>query len=98
MQNWDHLVEVIRMMNMMPNPESICNPIDSFRETVPEIKGKLYRQNIVFSEFNFPELNSLKYSHFHNWEGCITTKIFYSPQQVNKKCDFDMQFYKMDLK
>lgn len=49
MQNWDHLVEVVKSMNMMPNSDSICNPIDTFRTTVPEIKGKLYRQSIIFS-------------------------------------------------
>lgn len=67
MQNWDHLIEVIKSMNLMPNPESLCNDINKLRPSVPELKSKLYRQSITFSEYNFPELNALKHMHFNNW-------------------------------
>lgn len=60
--------------------------------------SKIYRQSILFSQFNFPEINGLKFMHFNNWEGCITSKILYSPQKILKNSDFNINFYKMELK
>jgi U3 small nucleolar RNA-associated protein 25 len=54
MQNWAHLTEILKNMNNMPKYESLKNSIDSIRQTFLELKGRIYRQNIVFSEFNFP--------------------------------------------
>lgn len=75
MQNWTHLNEIFNNMNLMP--KCLINSIDDIRESFKELKGRLYRQNIVFSEFNFPELNSLKKNHMHNAQGGITSKVFY---------------------
>ncbi len=83
---------------MMPNPDSVCNDITKLRPSVPELMGKIYRQSIVFSEFNFPEINGLKNIHFNNWEGCVTTKIYYPALPDSRNTDFDIQFYKMELK
>lgn len=49
MQNWDHLIEVVKSMNLMPSPESVCNDITKLRPSVPDLMGKLYRQTIIFS-------------------------------------------------
>jgi hypothetical protein len=49
MQNWEHLISVVKCINMMPNSENICNSIHLLRSTIPELKGKIYRQSIFFS-------------------------------------------------
>lgn len=49
MQNWDHLIEVVKNLNLMPTPESLCNDINKLRPSVPDLMSKLYRQSIVFS-------------------------------------------------
>lgn len=49
MQNWSHLTEIFKNINIMPKYESLKNSIDSIRDTFLELKGRLYRQNIVFS-------------------------------------------------
>ena len=52
MQNWDHLISVIDRTNEMP--KTTINSIDQFRPALIEQKAKLYRQTIVFTEYNFP--------------------------------------------
>lgn len=64
MQNWLHLLEVVKCMNKIPKYESLVNDIQTIRKPFLEEKGKFYRQNIVFSEYMFPELNSLAKKYF----------------------------------
>ena len=80
----------------MPKADHVCNSIEHFRHFVPELKGKIYRQSIVFSEFNFPELNALKNLHFHDWEGCISSKVIYQAQPLKKKVE--QNFHKIEIK
>lgn len=54
MQNWDHLIDVLANLNYMPKYESLKNSINDIRTEYLELKGRIYRQNIVFSEFSFP--------------------------------------------
>ena len=49
MQNWHHLVQVIKYMNHMPKAEVLSNSFDQFRPLFLDLKGKIYRQSIVFS-------------------------------------------------
>ena len=80
----------------MPNYESLKNSIDTIRESFLELKGRLYRQSLVFSEFNFPELNALKKKHFHNIQGCSTSKKLYQKPKIESK--YDQQFFKIEVK
>ena len=96
MQNWSHLTEILRNLNFMPKYESLKNSIDSIRDTFLELKGRLYRQNIVFSEYNFPELNALKQTHFHNLQGAATSKLHY-PRPASQSTA-EHSFYKIELK
>jgi hypothetical protein len=54
MQNWLHLVEILKCTNKTPKYESLVNDIQTVRKSFIEEKGKFYRQNIVFSEYMFP--------------------------------------------
>ena len=83
-------------MNIMPNYESLKNSIDTIRNSFLELKGRLYRQSIIFSEFSFPELNSLKKFHFHNAQGCITSEILYDKPEISSL--FEQQFFKIEVK
>lgn len=92
MQNWAHVIEVLRSLNFMPRYESLKNSIDIIRDSFLELKGRLYRQNIVFSEFNFPELNALRRTHFHNIQGAATSKAFFAAPVANPN---EQQFFKI---
>lgn len=54
MQNWDHLLDVLNNINYMPKYQSLKNSINDIRQSHLELKGRLFRQNIVFTEFGFP--------------------------------------------
>lgn len=79
MQNWDHLIDIFMNMNYMPKYESLKNSINEIRPHYLQLKARIYRQNLVFTEFPFPELNSLKLNHFHNWQGAVTFKSIFLP-------------------
>jgi U3 small nucleolar RNA-associated protein 25 len=96
MQNWAHLMEIMGNINIMPAYESLKNSIDTIRNSFLEMKGRLFRQSIVFSEFNFPELNGLKRTHFHNVQGCATSKVIY--QRPELPAPYDQQFFKIEVK
>lgn len=81
----------------MPRYESLKNSIDSIRDTFLELKSRLYRQTVIFSEFNFPELNALKANHLHNLQGIITSKIFYDKLVLNN-VKVEQNFYKIEVK
>jgi hypothetical protein len=49
MQNWSHLTEILKNMNFMPKYESLKNSIDTIRDSFIELKGRIFRQSIVFS-------------------------------------------------
>ena len=96
MQNWIHLTEIFNNMNIMPKYDSLKNSIGTIRESFLELKGRLYRQSIIFSEYNFPELNGLKKNHFQNAQGCLTSKVHYQKPVINSR--YEQHFYKIELK
>lgn len=54
MQNWDHLIDIFSNLNEMIKYESLKNSINDIRPSYLDQMGRIYRQNIVFSEFSFP--------------------------------------------
>ena len=79
MQNWAHVVEIMKNINGFPKYESLSVDINEIRDCLINLEGKIYRQTIIFTEYNFPELNALKFIFLHNWRGAITTKPYYIP-------------------
>ena len=90
-------------MNIMPKYESLTNSIENIRQIFIDLKGRIYRQNIVFSEYNFPELVALRMNMFHNWQGSVANLNFYMsflkklPIELSSKLP-QQNFYKISPK
>lgn len=80
----------------MPKYESMVNPIQSIREGFLNSRAKFYRQNIVFSEFAFPELNALAKRHFQNRDGVLCETHYYGGLQF-PGAEFQQEFVKVEL-
>lgn len=53
MQNWQHVEEIIEILNKIPKYKDMSNGLEEIREYYFENMAKFYRQNIVSSEYNF---------------------------------------------
>ena len=78
MQNFDHVNEVVKCMNGLPKHSECVNPFTEIRESFISNLSKFYRQNIIYSESNFAELNNLISRYCQNYEGLFKEKIVYS--------------------
>jgi U3 small nucleolar RNA-associated protein 25 len=97
MQNWHHLEEILEVMNTIPKHKDMINGLDEIRDYFLDNMSKFYRQNIVFSEFNFPELNALRFRYFENYKGCVHNKLRFSPIFNENLNNFTVEFLKLDL-
>ena len=79
----------------MPKYESLKNSIELIRDSFLQLKGRLYRQSIVFTEYSFPELNALKMNYFHNLQGIATSKVHH--EKVEVETNIQQNFYKIEL-
>jgi U3 small nucleolar RNA-associated protein 25 len=71
LQNWLFLEEMFDNLNRIPKHEFVSNNLDQIRAYYFENKANLYRQNIVYTEFPFPELNTLRNTFFNNHSGVV---------------------------
>uniref|UniRef100_A0AC35F8B3 U3 small nucleolar RNA-associated protein 25 n=1 Tax=Panagrolaimus sp. PS1159 TaxID=55785 RepID=A0AC35F8B3_9BILA len=69
MQNWEHLQHIIDETNGMPSKLEV--DISRVRHWSLQNLGKIYRQTILFSEYNFTELHSLYASACKNYAGGV---------------------------
>lgn len=97
MQNFNHLEEVMEIMNKIPKHQKMNYSLDEIRPYYYDNFSKIYRQNIVYTECNFPELNSLKNRFFSNYKGQITNKPFYPPLFSEKDLLFNQEFNKIEI-
>jgi U3 small nucleolar RNA-associated protein 25 len=70
MQNWDHTEYIFEHMNLQPREPHGCD-YNRVRMWYLDDMAKAYRQTIILSSFNTPELAELMRSHCHNWAGQI---------------------------
>lgn len=97
MQNWQHVEEILEVTNNIPKHKDMTNGLDEIRDYYLDNMSKFYRQNIVFSEFNFPELNALRFRFFENYKGCVQNKLRFAPILNENLNNFSVEFLKLDI-
>lgn len=97
LQNWQHLEEILQIMNKTPKYKEMTSSLDEIREYHFENLSKFYRQTIVTTQFNFPELNSLNIRYFNNYKGCLQNKLTYLPLVLESFNNFSVEFMKLEL-
>ena len=97
MQNWQHVEEILEATNNIPKHKDMINGLDEIRDYYLDNMSKFYRQNIVFSEFNFPELNALRFRFFENYKGCVQNKLHFGPIFDENLNNFSVEFLKLDI-
>ncbi|KEY65003.1 hypothetical protein S7711_07343 [Stachybotrys chartarum IBT 7711] len=68
MQNWEHVEQIFEHLNLQPKDAHGCD-FSRVRNWYLEDWAKYFRQTIVLSAFNTPELSELQRLHCHNWAG-----------------------------
>ncbi|KAK3581418.1 hypothetical protein CHS0354_016280 [Potamilus streckersoni] len=68
MQNWDHVLHIMNHLHLQP---SESHGVDFSRVRMWILNGwsKFYRQNLIFSSIQTPEITSLFNKHCHNYAG-----------------------------
>ncbi|KAI1041763.1 hypothetical protein LB505_010235 [Fusarium chuoi] len=70
MQNWEHVEFIFEHMNLQPKDAHGCD-FSRARSWYLEDWAKYFRQTIIMSAFNTPELSELLRLHCHNWAGKV---------------------------
>ena len=72
-QNWDHVLYIFERLNCQPKQS---NGVDFSRVRMWSLNGwsKLYRQTLIFSEFDLQPLRSLSTRHCSNYAGQLQVK------------------------
>ena len=78
MQNWEHLQHVLDETNAMPSKLEV--DISRVRHWSLQNLGRIYRQTLLFSEFNFTELHALYASACKNYAGGVM--VVKNPQPI----------------
>ncbi|GAO18487.1 hypothetical protein UVI_02041770 [Ustilaginoidea virens] len=70
MQNWEHVEYIFEHLNLQPKDAHGCD-FSRLRSWYLEDWAKFFRQTVVLSAFNTPELAELQRRHCHNWAGKV---------------------------
>ncbi|KAF7549829.1 hypothetical protein G7046_g8216 [Stylonectria norvegica] len=70
MQNWEHVEYIFEHLNLQPKDAHGCD-FSRVRNWYLEDWAKYFRQTIILSSFNTPELSELQRLHCHNWAGKV---------------------------
>ncbi|KUI59627.1 U3 small nucleolar RNA-associated protein 25 [Cytospora mali] len=70
MQNWEHIEYIFEHLNLQPKDDHGCD-YSRVRNWYLEDQSKYFRQTVVFSQFNTPELSKLFRLHCRNWAGKV---------------------------
>ncbi|RDA90805.1 hypothetical protein CP533_0493 [Ophiocordyceps camponoti-saundersi (nom. inval.)] len=77
MQNWEHMEHIFEHLNRQPADAHGCD-FSRLRSWYLDDQAKFYRQTVVLSAFNTPELSELLRQHCHNWAGKARLQPEYS--------------------
>lgn len=70
MQNWEHVEYIFEHLNLQPRDAHGCD-FSRVRNWYLEDQAKDFRQTIIFSAFNTPELSELFRANCNNWAGKV---------------------------
>ncbi|KAK5987143.1 U3 small nucleolar RNA-associated protein 25 [Cladobotryum mycophilum] len=70
MQNWEHVEYIFEHLNLQPKDAHDCD-FSRVRNWYLEDWAKFFRQTVILSAFNTPELAELQRLHCHNWAGKV---------------------------
>ncbi|KAK4225919.1 hypothetical protein QBC38DRAFT_367683 [Podospora fimiseda] len=70
MQNWEHVEFIFEHLNIQPRDAHNCD-FSRVRSWYLDDQSKYFRQTVVLSAFNTPELAELMRAHCHNWAGKV---------------------------
>ncbi|CAI6100154.1 unnamed protein product [Clonostachys chloroleuca] len=76
MQNWEHVESIFESLNLQPKDAHDCD-FSRVRSWYLEDWAKHFRQTVVLSAFNTPELAELFRLHCQNWAGKSRLQIEY---------------------
>lgn len=77
MQNWEHMEYIFEHLNLQPKDDHGCD-FSRARHWYLDDQAKYFRQTVVFSQFNTPELSKLFRLHCRNWAG----KVRIEPEHI----------------
>ncbi|KAK3985007.1 hypothetical protein QBC44DRAFT_335803 [Cladorrhinum sp. PSN332] len=74
MQNWEHVEFIFEHLNIQPRDAHGCD-FSRVRSWYLDDQAKHFRQTVVLSAFNTPELAELMRAHCHNWAGKVRLQL-----------------------
>ncbi|ODA80297.1 hypothetical protein RJ55_03255 [Drechmeria coniospora] len=77
MQNWEHVEYIFEHLNLQPKEAHGCD-FSRVRNWYLEDWAKYFRQTIILSGFNTPELSELQRLYCHNWAGKVRLQPEYA--------------------
>lgn len=77
MQNWEHVEFIFEHLNLQPKDAHGCD-FSRVRNWYLEDWAKYFRQTVILSSFNTPELSELLRLHCHNWAGKVRLQPEYA--------------------
>ncbi|KPM36668.1 U3 small nucleolar RNA-associated protein 25 [Neonectria ditissima] len=98
MQNWEHVEFIFEHLNLQPKDAHGCD-FSRARNWYLEDWAKYFRQTIILSAFNTPELSELQRLHCHNWAGKVRLQPEYpgTLQQLGVKAKQSFSRYQSPL-
>lgn len=97
MQNWEHIEEIMSVMNRIPRHRDVVNDITEIREYYFENLARFFRQTIVYTEYRFPQLNSLLRNHVENHNGIVMNKPVYKRLNANSELPVNEEFLRFEV-
>lgn len=80
MQKWQHVKNIFDKLNLTPKQSHGCD-FSRLKPWFLEEKGKYFRQSIIFSQYNNPDINSLFSNSCLNLFGKVKVRPVYTEKQ-----------------